>query len=260
MGKRNETAYEAYRRLVDRSIEKAGGIGPFGTGEVEEWRPAPRLLKFEVSSLGRVRDLAGRIRSLHTDHAGYKKVAYCGRCSLVHRLVLEAFVGPCPPRHEGAHYDGDPSNNRLDNLRWAMSKENSAYQFRHGTMQHGSRNGRAKLDEEMVVEMRRIYRNGGATQAQLAEQFSVSPYAAMAAITGKKWQRVEAPVPVGANKIVNAVRGERHHLAKLTVGDVAEMRGLHKTGDYTKRALSERFGIHYNTCRMALSGATWKHV
>lgn len=34
----------------------------------------------------------------------------------VHRAVLEAFVGPCPPNHEACHIDGNPGNNRLENL------------------------------------------------------------------------------------------------------------------------------------------------
>ena len=33
----------------------------------------------------------------------------------VGRLVLEVFVGPCPPGMEACHNDGDPHNNWLDN-------------------------------------------------------------------------------------------------------------------------------------------------
>ena len=35
----------------------------------------------------------------------------------VHRLVLEAFVGPNPPGLECCHNNGDPSDNRVENLR-----------------------------------------------------------------------------------------------------------------------------------------------
>ena len=77
------------------------------------------------------------------------------------------------------------------------------------------------------------------------------------AINGRKWRQVQEPPVSGMN---SGPCGERHHLAKLTAGDVAEMRGLFESGDYTKRALAVRFGIHYNTCRMALDGRTWKHV
>ena len=37
----------------------------------------------------------------------------------VHRLVLSAFVGPCPVGMEACHFpDRNPSNNHLENLRW----------------------------------------------------------------------------------------------------------------------------------------------
>lgn len=50
-------------------------------------------------------------------------------------LVLEAFVGPRPRGTECCHWDGDPTNDALSNLRWGTSKENSADQMRHG--RHG---------------------------------------------------------------------------------------------------------------------------
>lgn len=51
----------------------------------------------------------------------------------VHRLVMAAFVGPCPDGMEVCHNDGDPTNNRLENLRYGTSKDNAADQHRHGT-------------------------------------------------------------------------------------------------------------------------------
>ena len=45
-------------------------------------------------------------------------------CRYVHRLVLEAFVGPCPPGLECLHRDHDTANNRLRNLRWGTRTEN----------------------------------------------------------------------------------------------------------------------------------------
>lgn len=50
----------------------------------------------------------------------------------VHRLVLEAFVSPRPEGMEGCHYDGDPSNNAVGNLRWDTRTANAADMLRHG--------------------------------------------------------------------------------------------------------------------------------
>lgn len=43
----------------------------------------------------------------------------------VHALILETFVGPCPPGREALHRDDDPSNNNLSNLSWGTRSENS---------------------------------------------------------------------------------------------------------------------------------------
>lgn len=44
----------------------------------------------------------------------------------IHRVVLEAFRGPCPEGMEACHNDGNPENNNLSNLRWDTPKANAA--------------------------------------------------------------------------------------------------------------------------------------
>lgn len=51
----------------------------------------------------------------------------------VHRLVLEAFVGPCPPEQECCHGPGGPADNRLENLRWDTKSANSQDRISAGT-------------------------------------------------------------------------------------------------------------------------------
>lgn len=51
---------------------------------------------------------------------------------LVHRLVLSAFVGPCPIGFDGLHKDDNPSNCNLSNLYWGTKKENYADMIKHG--------------------------------------------------------------------------------------------------------------------------------
>ncbi len=57
---------------------------------------------------------------------------------LVHRLVLETFIGPCPEGMEALHGDGNRHNNRRSNLRWGTRKENEADKVRHGTARRGT--------------------------------------------------------------------------------------------------------------------------
>lgn len=51
----------------------------------------------------------------------------------VHRLVLEAFVGPCPPGMWGLHGPGGSTDNRLENLYWGTPLRNAQDKVRDGT-------------------------------------------------------------------------------------------------------------------------------
>lgn len=125
---------------------------------------------------------------------GYRRFALS--CSgkqvsrFAHRLVLEAFVGPCPEGMEGCHKDRNPANNRLDNLRWGTPKSNQADKRRHGTVAAGERHGSAKLSPEEVREIRRLYATACFSSRQLAKRFKVSQHQILMVIWRKHWAHV----------------------------------------------------------------------
>lgn len=49
----------------------------------------------------------------------------------LHKLILLAFVGPCPPGMEACHGDDVKTNNRLTNLRWDTRRANVADRYRN---------------------------------------------------------------------------------------------------------------------------------
>ena len=118
-----------------------------------EWRPVVGYEgSYEITADGRVRSLDRRVphycggtrrllgRQLRwvVRADGYPDVSLYrpgqkGRVKRVHRLVLEAFVGPCPDGHEALHGDGDAGNPSLSNLRWGTKLENAQDSIRHGT-------------------------------------------------------------------------------------------------------------------------------
>lgn len=154
-------------------------------GSTVEWRVIKDYPDYEVSSDGRVRRFrgsAGRYANepLPRELMGFPtktgrhqvtlKANGAQAAKLVHRLVLEAFVGPCPEGCETAHYDGNHRNNRLENLRWATHQENEADRIRHRIESRGTRGAKVKLTEKDVLEIRASKE----TQAVLAQRHNVS--------------------------------------------------------------------------------------
>ena len=91
----------------------------------------------------------------------------------VHRLIAEAFHGPCPDGMECRHLDGDRMNNRADNLCWGTRVQNARDRDRHGTTARGERQGASKLTRAKVDELRRR-RSSGESCGELAKAFNVS--------------------------------------------------------------------------------------
>ena len=108
-----------------------------------------------------------------------------------HRLVLFAFVGPCPPGMECCHFpDRDPTNNNLMNLKWGTDKENQDHRRTHGTGNQGENNPSAKLTMSIVRRIREIHklRKGvRGTQAYLSRKFKLHPMTISNIIHRKIW-------------------------------------------------------------------------
>ena len=161
---------------------------------VEEWREVVGFDGYEVSNLGRVRSWRsrnGRGRAAEPHmlrlevRARYLYAVLGGKAVRLHRLVLAAFVGPCPAGMQGCHNDGDPMNNRLPNLRWDSPRNNTADQVGHGTKAAGERCGHAKLTWEQVREIRTRRAEGGAA---LARAFGISQPTASEILRGVTWR------------------------------------------------------------------------
>ena len=108
----------------------------------------------------------------------------------IHRLVLEAYCGPCPEGMECRHLDGDRSNYKFENLRWGTRSENRQDQVRHGTSFQGEQNHFAKLTDtgaRMIVYM---YRTGEFTQQEIAAVYDVTQTCVSSIITKKTWEHI----------------------------------------------------------------------
>ena len=174
--------------------------------EEEIWEDIPDFPGYQVSNLGNVRSwwlmrqhkLGNKPRLLKLqiqNKSDNYAVAYIGLWRdgkqprrLVHRLVLEAFVGPCPKGCEACHNDGDSLNNGLENLRWDTMGMNKADAVRHGSYR-GIRNPKSKLTPVQVREIRSLATRG-VSRYDLAETFNMSHSEISRVITHQNWRHV----------------------------------------------------------------------
>ncbi len=121
----------------------------------------------------------------HQDPNGYYRVGirnppdrsrYPNRAKLraVHQLVLEAFISRCPPGQQCRHLDGNPSNNRLYNLRWGTPRENFQDMVAHGRYNppRGADHVHCKLSDCDVRDIRQL--EGHLTHKAIADLYDVS--------------------------------------------------------------------------------------
>lgn len=109
----------------------------------------------------------------------------------VHRLILEAFIGPRPEGMECCHGNGIRTDNRLENLRWDTRGENHKDAFKHGTMNHQGENSPvAKLNNMKVRVIRRMLGHGYFLQREIAEIFGVTPTTVSDIKNKKSWDYI----------------------------------------------------------------------
>lgn len=168
----------------------------------ETWRPVAEPgfeHVYEVSDLGRVRRVGkakaarvGRIMRQYEITSGYLTVGMRSRDvhrrRTVHRLVLLAFVGPCPEGQECNHKNGDKHDNRLVNLEWMTHGDNARHAYQTG-LNHpvrGERSPRAKLTADQVREIRRL--KYVIPSYEIAEQFGIKQRTVWGIWSGKSWR------------------------------------------------------------------------
>ena len=174
----------------------------------EEWRTIPDQIYYEVSDQGGVRSWRAQtrkvganpraesphplvLRNSQRDGRGYQTVSLpdaTGRyvTKTVHSLVLAAFVGPRPDGLEIAHLNGDPSDNRLANLKYVTHQENESHKLAHGTRATGEDVNGARLLGWQVAEIRYLATQG-VTQAKIAALFDLHSSHVSNIITGRIW-------------------------------------------------------------------------
>lgn len=152
----------------------------------EEWRSAPGLPDYEVSSFGRFRHVDRKmIRRPLISEDGYRYASVAdgnggSKRFKIARLVCIAFNGVSPDDlPEVDHIDRDRTMDHKDNLKWTDRVGNLKNQRRA----IGAENGHAKLTEKQVVEIRSCKTSA----TTLAKKYGVHPKTVRDARKGVTW-------------------------------------------------------------------------
>ena len=179
----------------------------------EIWKDIPGMEgQYQASSLGRIRSLSryipvngpkgqtrryqkGRILCLRprdsTGHLAFDTKH--GTTCQTHRLVAAAFLGPCPEGLLVLHNNGDPGDNRPENLRYGTPLENQ-----RDVYYQGKRMKKLSLSD---VEGIRFGFYCGYTDRELARLFGVQPCTINRIRNGKRFGWVtssQAPYPLAS--------------------------------------------------------------
>jgi len=226
----------------------------------ERWKAIPDFPAYEVSSHGRVRSFHKRIRGKGytweavdtpqrllkggTKPSGYRFVLLCKdgtqRNVMIHQLVAEAFLGPCPEGLEICHNDGNPANNDLGNLRYDTHQANM-----QDAIEQGTGVGNPLFSNDEVLAIRRSYAADPRTTTEIAEKRGCSAGAISSLLHGQSYSHVGGPT-------VNGRIGKKIDLsiAKAICRD-------RKGHGLRYRELGEKYSISTNMAGRIVRGERW---
>lgn len=201
----------------------------------EEWRDIPGFPGYKASDMGRIASckkfISGSVRWIITSEIqrilagavdqGYRFYSLsCGKCQTVmraYRLVMLAFVGPCPDGLEVCHNNGKKHDCRLSNLRYDTRAANVMDAFRHG----------AWMAERDVISIREQYADGQPV-ADIADVFEISGGHVCSIARGAVYKTYGGPVT--------------HRHDSISVDDIACMIRLRESGMFL-REIAARFSV-----------------
>lgn len=104
----------------------------------------------------------------------------------VARLVLEAFIGPCPDGMEACHSNGNASDNCVGNLRWDTHYNNNQDRVLHGTYLIGEKHPMAKISAKDAIAIYKSKEKG----VDLSRKYGLAPSKISAIRLGHTWKSV----------------------------------------------------------------------
>ena len=162
----------------------------------EVWKIHPIYTDYAISDWGKVRNKRGKILKPFRQKDGYLTITLIKKegqkTKIVHRLVLETFIGLCPDNHECNHKDGVKGNNALLNLEWTIKSDNEkhAYKNKLKIPIKGEECNLSKLKEGEVWLIKKLLLNK-IPQTKIAKMFKVHRNTISFINLSKTWKHIK---------------------------------------------------------------------
>jgi hypothetical protein len=162
--------------------------------------------KYQVSSIGRVKSLQ-RISTFNNSKGlkkeiiiktwndeGYIRVKLSNnsveKTYRVHRLVANEFLENPFNKSQVNHKNGIKTDNSVENLEWVTNSENSIHAFKNNLRKSplGSNHGNSKLNEQKVLEIRKIGRSK--SLKEISDIYCVDKSLISLILLNKAWKHV----------------------------------------------------------------------
>lgn len=162
---------------------------------MENWKDIPEWENYyEISDLGRVRskvrigytflgrrEYGGKVlkpiiasNKYHVVNLTKRDPVYIRKQYSIHNLVLMAFIGNRPKGWHGCHNNGDKSDNRLINLRWATALSNAEDKKKHGTIPRGEAHQNSRYTEAQAREVYRLFSEENMKIIRISEKLGLN--------------------------------------------------------------------------------------
>lgn len=181
---------------------------------------------------------------------GYGSFRVRGRVVGAHRVAFRLDRGRPAEDQVNHHCDNRGCVNPW-HLYEGSQLENIRDMAERGRSTAGEEHPHAKLTESQVVEIRHRYADG-ATQPELADEYSVEKPTIQHIVEGYSWQGAGGPITKRGRP-----EGEKNPASKFTNAEVKELRQHYARGGATQQELRDEYGVSRRVIGLIIRGESY---